>query len=236
MMKNRGRGTVFSCFTPTVMIITFLVEFGYLLYILIRYKMNTLARLVSLLIVLLATFQLAEYFVCEGSHLNVSIWSRIGFVAITLLPPVVIHILHTIAKKPWNNITGAAYGMAAAWIVVFTFLDNAFQGHECTGNYVIFQLLPGLGGLYFFHYYMWLFIGAYLSYIYARRLKNKDKKSLYMLGIGFAVLLIPTTTVNLIKPETLQGLPSIMCGFAVIFASILVFGVLPRSGKKRKSK
>ena len=53
------------------------------------------------------------------------------------------------------------------------------------------------------------------------------------LMFGYLVFLIPTATVNYIKPETRAGIPSIMCGFAVFFALILAFKILPLAAKKK---
>lgn len=232
-MRQKDRdSTLFACFSPPVMLATFAIEIGYLLYVIIRYKMNALSRLVSALLLCLATFQISEYFVC-GADYSSSMWSRVGFVAITMLPPLGIHLIHTLAGKSWNNITGAAYGMAAVWVGVFAFFEHAFSGHQCLGNYVIFQVKPGLGGLYFAHYYLWLGIGTWLAYQYSKTVKRKDRKSLYLLAVGYLTLLVPTTTVNLLNPEAQLGLPSIMCGFAIILATIVVFGIMPRSGEKR---
>jgi hypothetical protein len=47
------------------------------------------------------------------------------------------------------------------------------------------------------------------------------------------VLMVPTTLVNLIDQNTIAGIPSIMCGFAVFLALALVFWVMPRGGQKR---
>lgn len=224
-------GVTFACFSPPVMVATFLIEISYLIYVIVRYKMNALARLTSALLLFLAIFQVSEYFVC-GSDYSASAWSRVGFVSITLLPPIGIHLIHTLAKKPWNNITGAAYGMAAVWVGVFAFFEHAFSGHQCAGNYIIFQVKPGLGGLYFAYYYLWLVIGTWLAYQYAKTVKKKDRQSLYLLAVGYLTLLVPTTTVNLLNPATQAGIPSIMCGFAIILATIVVFGIMPRSGQK----
>lgn len=196
--------------------------------------MNMLTRLVAVLLFFLAMFQLSEYFVCDSGY-DAPLWSRIGFVSITLLPPIGIHLIHTLAGKAWNNITGAAYGMAIVWVGVFAFFEHAFSGHQCLGNYVIFQVRPGLGGLYFAYYYLWLAIGTWLAYQYAKTVKKKDKESLYMLTLGYLTLLIPTTTFNLLAPNTQRGIPSIMCGFAIILATIVTFGIMSKSGKKRIS-
>jgi hypothetical protein len=216
------------------MVVTFIIETVFLLYTLARYKLNTLSKIAAALLFCLATFQLAEYNVCGGEGTSAATWSRIGFVAITLLPALGIHLLHAIAKKPWNNIIGAAYGTAAAWVLVFAFTEKAFAGHVCAGNYVIFQIKPHLGGLYFFYYYLWLFIGGYLCLKFAKTMKTAKRESLILLALGYAALLIPTTLANMANPDTVRGLPSVMCGFAIILAAIVTFGIMPRLGTKRK--
>lgn len=232
MGKYKGRP--FYCFSPPVMLATFFIETAFLLYVLYRYKMNTLTRLASFLLLFLATFQLAEYNVCGGMGAGAATWSKIGFVAITLLPPIGIHLLHVIAKKPWNNLIGVAYGMAAAWVAIFALSERVFASHVCSGNYVIFNIKPGVGGLYFAYYYLWLFVGAYLCIKFARNLKKKNKQSLILLAAGYGALLIPTTTANVLAPDTINALPSIMCGFAIVLAGLITFGILPRLASKRK--
>lgn len=234
MRRGDGKSLPLYCFSPPVMLATFFIEIAFLIYTLLRYKANTLSRLVVALLFFLALFQLAEYNVCGGLGTSAATWSRIGFVAITMLPAIGVHMIHAIAKRPWSNITGAAYGMAAAWIIVFAFSERAFTGHVCAGNYVIFQIRPHLGGLYFFYYYVWLFIGGYLCFKFARAMKRNIKESLTLMALGYAALLIPTTLANMAKPETVKGLPSVMCGFAIILAAIVTFGILPRSVPVKK--
>lgn len=215
------------------MLATFAIEIVFLIYTVWRYRFNELARLASALLFFLALFQLAEYNVCGGMGASAAAWSRVGFVAITILPALGIHLLFNIAKKPWNNVTGAAYGMAAAWIMVFAFTEKAFSGHVCAGNYVIFQLKPHLGGLYFLYYYLWLFVGGYLCVKLSAGLKKENREALILLALGYVTLLVPTTTANMLSPETVRGIPSIMCGFAIILAGIITFGILPRAGVLR---
>lgn len=231
---NKRKGLPFYCFSPPVMLATFLIETVFLVYVLYRYKMNALSRLVSLLLLFLATFQLAEYNVCGGLGADAATWSKVGFVAITVLPPIGIHLIHVIAKKSWSNITGIAYGMAAAWVVIFALSEQVFGGHVCAGNYVIFTIKPGAGGLYLTYYYLWLIVGAYLCLKFARNIKKKNRQSLILLAIGYGTLLIPTTTANMLAPDTINALPSIMCGFAIILAAIITFGIMTRLGIKRK--
>lgn len=216
------------------MLATFLIEISFLLYVLIRYKTNTVTRLVMALLFFLAVFQLAEYNVCGGFGASAAAWSKVGFVAITILPALGIHLLFSIAGKSWNHITSVAYGMAAAWMVLFALSEKALSGHVCAGNYVIFQVKPGVGGLYFAYYYLWLFIGACLCIRLAKNLKKKNWEALILLAVGYIALLVPTTTANMLKPETVEAIPSVMCGFAIILAAIATFGIMPRVGKFRR--
>lgn len=199
--------------------------------------MTTLSRLVVSILFLLAVFQLAEYFVCGGIGGNALTWSRIGFVAITILPALGIHLLYTIAGKGWNNLIGSVYGMTIAWIVLFAVSEKVFSGHVCAGNYVIFQVKPAVSYLYTLYYYFWLIFGAYLCIRFSENLKDdKSKKALLLFGLGYATLLVPTATLNLLKPETLSGVPSIMCGLAIVLAGILTFSVMPLIAKQRTVK
>jgi hypothetical protein len=42
------------------------------------------------------------------------------------------------------------------------------------------------------------------------------------------MFILPTTAANIVDPSTIAGIPSIMCGFAVILAIILTGFVIPR--------
>jgi len=72
------------------MLATFIIEIILAIYTLVRYKMTTLVRLATAIISLLALFQLAEFNVCGRSSASALVWSRIGYVAITLVPPLAL--------------------------------------------------------------------------------------------------------------------------------------------------
>jgi len=55
------------------------------------------------------------------------------------------------------------------------------------------------------------------------------------MAAGYAAFILPTTAFNIIDPTTTRGIPSIMCGFAVIFAVALVAKVLPQSATVKNS-
>lgn len=222
------------CFSPPVMLATFFIEIALAIYAIWRYKMTALTRLISLLLGLLAVFQLAEYLVCGGLGLSGLDWSRVGFMAITLLPPIGLHIVHEMAGKQNKPLIIASYATSAAFVAYFAFATSALTGNQCTGNYVIFELPLTATWIYSVYYYGWVITGLVTAWQFAKSArKTKQQSALKAFAVGYASLLIPTATVNLIAPETLNGIPSIMCGFAVILALIVGFKVLPNLAEQK---
>jgi len=214
------------------MIATFAVEFGLLLYTLWRYKLNALTRLVAATLVLLAAFQFAEYHVCQGMDGN--FYSRVGFVAITFLPPLGIHIVHAISGRGSKLLVWLAYLSGTALAATFALSSSAFQSNVCAGNYAVFQLAPDLGGTFFAYYYFWLILGIIQSLYFSVSASKKIREALTFQVFGYLSFILPTGIVNAMHPETIRGIPSIMCGFAVIYALILVFAITPRVLQQRR--
>ena len=187
----------------------------------------------------LASFQLAEYNVCTGYGLPAEQWSRAGFVAITALPALAIHLLYKLAGKRVNWLPLAAYLLMLVFMFVFLTYKSAFVGYKCTGNYVIFQMGPILGGAYSIYYFGLLALGIGLATTWVNKLKAKGKtvhhhlQATQALIIGYLIFLIPTALALTFQPSTRNGIPSVMCGFAVIFALILGLYILPRVASKR---
>lgn len=226
----------FYCFSPPVMIATCIIEFGLLFYTFYRYKMSAITRVALATLALLGIFQMSEFAVCGNEAATVATWSRIGFMSIALLPPLGIHIISLISKRvsPW--IVGMAYTSGIAFALVFGLHESAFQSHVCAGNYAVFQLMPGLGGIFFVYYYTWLIIGIIMSLIFSIDASPRIRKALVLQALGHLSFLIPTGIVNAIHPETISGIPSIMCGFAVIYALTLALGIVPLVLAERREK
>lgn len=214
------------------MVATFIIEIVLAAYVLWRYKLNEISRLVMLILVFLAVFQLAEFMICGGMGMDGIAWSRVGYVAITLLPPLGIQLAYTIAQRKYDAILWFSWAAAVAFILFFTFATQSITGHVCHGNYVIFEVAPGSVLAYALYYYGLLLTGIWLCWKWAKEQTVKQAKALRALAVGYLAFVIPTTTVNIIAPETIEGIPSIMCGFAVLLAFMLVFWVLPNVVKR----
>jgi len=222
----KKKNSAFYCFSPPVMIATFAIEITLMAYTIIRYKMSDMTRLVSATLLLLATFQYAEFHVCEAIGTG-AYYSRLGYIAIALLPPVGIHLISKVAKRPNRGLIGTAYASGIAFALSFGLNANAFDSFACVSNYAIFHLSGNVGGLFFLYYYFWLFAGIWLCYKYRDSVKPNARKALTLQAVGYLSFVIPTGVVNMINPQTMYGIPSIMCGFAVLYALNLAFGIAP---------
>lgn len=227
-MYRKNKNT-FYCFSPPVMLITLIIEFGAALYVLWRYHMSTMTRLVVAMLVSLGAFQAAEFAICGSTVVGTpNFWSRLGYGAITMLPPLGIHLISVIADKARQNryLITLGYLSAAAFIFYFVFATQAISGQTCYANYAVFDTHAGATTLYSLYYYGWLAVGTFMALFYARK-HPKHATALRTLAIGYLSFVLPTVTVNLIDPDTISGIPSIMCGFAVILALLLVGRVSP---------
>lgn len=232
MIKNKN-STSFFCFSPPVMIATFAIEVALLLYTIIRYRMSPLTRIIAATLACLAVFQFAEFNVCEGAEGAHELYSRIGFIAITLLPPLGVHLIQMISKRGPKWLPWIAYASGLVYIVTFGFHDAAFQSHVCAGNYAVFQLMDNLGGLFFAYYYFWLLVAIAMCLYYGVSGTQKVREALALQAFGLLSFVLPTGIVNATHPETIDAIPSVMCGFAVIYALVLVFGIAPRALKQK---
>lgn len=209
------------------MLATFLIEVALAVYTLVRYKMSTVVRLAASILTLLAVFQLAEYSVCGRSSAAAIVWSRVGYISITLLPPLALHLVFAITKRKAALLKTLAYSTSLLFVATFGFNSTAFVSHVCAGNYAIFQLAHPVGGIYFSYYYAWLLIGIGLSLIYSIRATQRQREALILQVCGYLSFILPTGIVNAINPNTIVGIPSVMCGFAVIYAVVLAIGIVP---------
>lgn len=218
------------------MLATFVIEVVFAAYVLWRYKFTPITRLIVALLLLLALFQGTEFLLCGGFGVDGGTWSRIGYGAITLLPPLGLHLAYLIANKKPGLIVAASYVSAAAFVGYFAFATQAISGQTCYANYVTFDTSQASLIPYSLYYYGWLLVGTFLAYRWASRLDTHRRAALYSLVLGYLALLIPTTTVTMLWSETLAAIPSIMCGFAIILAALLTFRVAPESIKLRRSQ
>jgi Na+/proline symporter len=109
-----------------------------------RYRSRPIGRLATVLLVLLGTFQIAEYAICVTGHALV--WMRIAFAAITFLPVIGIHLIAMLTERiRW---LGALYALAAGFVVVILPWNTMFSGATCPGTFVLFTNHPVFDAMY----------------------------------------------------------------------------------------
>lgn len=226
------RKSTLYCFTPEVSLVTFFIEFILAGYIFFRYRLNQFGRIAILLLLGLGTFQLAEFMMCSGN--NTLMWGKIGAASITLLPVMAVHLVTMITRKSiWTEI-GYVIGGA---IIIAIFFTSVLQSIGCSGHYVVINFTDWFSVLFNIYYGFFILIGIEML-IRTWMQHTGDRKELFWTMMIYASFLIPTTIVYFLFITAQEGTPSIMCGFAVFGALILVFKEIPRvytvgAGKKR---
>lgn len=214
------------------MIATFFLEIFLLLYTLTYRKLGSIAtRLGAVILLCLAIFQLAEFGVCESLGLSSSVWAKIGFSAITILPAVGVHLVLTLANASKRLLLPVVYSLMIGWIAVFN-IGETVHSYQCGGNYLIFNITSPLGGYYALYYYLLITLGVFLSLYYAWKTKKTNiRYALLSMTVGYLVFSIPTAFITMVYQDTARAIPSIMCGFAVLFAILLAVYTLPKYEK-----
>lgn len=222
----RKYGNKLMCFSPPVMLATFVIEFGLLFYTLWRYRLTPFTRLATIFLACLGVFQLAEYMICGGLGLDHIGWVKLGYASITLLPALGLHMVTKIAGIKAKPLIYAVYASAAAFVIYFVLVTGSVVSKECAPNYAVFQTGSLPTTIYGIYYYGWLLATMALAAIWARR-NEKKAVALRWMVIGYSVFIVPTTVANILDPSTMAAITSVMCGFAVLCAIILTWKVLP---------
>ncbi len=222
LLKPTQTNSTLYCFNPLVTLLSGTIEFAFALFSCFRYSKTAFGRLGIFLLLLLSVFQFSEYAICSGSTLP--IWNRIGFAATTFLPALALQMTGIITKRTF--LTPIAY--VSATLIAFNILSlqNAFTATYCTGTFVLFELNDTL------HYFLLVY---YIFFVFAAMIKlikflhqetNGTDVALWTL-LGYLSFIIPSIAVIIVSISSRAGIPSIMCGFAVLLAFVLLFKVLP---------
>jgi len=225
-MKQK-KSTTFYCFSPAVMVATFIIEIVSALFVLYRYKRSKLAWSIVALLVCLGAFQLAEYFVCTNSSVAITA-ARLGFVAITFLPPLGLYTMSLLTGRTNGQYIRFTFVLASLLAVYFMLAPQAFSSYQCTGNYVIFQIGSNVTMLYSIYYFG--LIGQSIIkgvYFLRRKLTDQNRNAVRWFLAGHAFFIVPVAVLNVFHPDTQYAIPSILCGFAVTLALVLVAKIAP---------
>jgi hypothetical protein len=223
LTTKETHGTTLYCFSPPVVLATFLIEAGLAIYAWWRYRSSRYGRLATVFLFLLAGFQISEFMICLGNPAE--IWSRVGFVCTAFLPIIAIDFVMDVRHKRVS--LAAGYALATAISLIIFGYPGIFQDAACTGYYVVFQTQnPGFDVLYSIYYFAALFTGIFLALEgYGER--GSNHRALFWSLIGYAFFMVPSFALYAATVITKSAFSSVLCGFAVLLALIIAFKILP---------
>jgi len=209
------------------MLVTFLVEVLLAGFVFVKHRVTRFGKAAGATLILLSIFQIAEYKVCTGSEQAASVWARIGFVAITVLPVLGLYLMSQLGAGP--HFHKLAYTTAAGFVIYFLLVPKAITGAVCGGNYVIFNLSNDLYRLYGFYYWGFLLLAVWeaMDRLSALKRRTQTRNLLKWLTIGYVSFMAPMGLAYLLFPVTRNAVASIMCGFAIALALILSLKIVP---------
>ena len=232
LKKPKGQ-TVLYCFSPPVMVATVIIEVGLAVWTLFRYRRGMFAKVAVAILLLLAAFQVSEYQVC-GGH-NAQIWSRFGLIAITFLPVAGLYLIRFITKNKITSVIGAI--TALFFVLYYIFAPKNEIVAFCGGNYVIFagpSALYQFFGAYYFGFLV-LTIWHSVKAIYETK-STLFQRVLKWLVAGYLSFMLPLVAVYVFFAPARSAVASVMCGFALIFALILAFEIVPNFYKLEEAE
>jgi hypothetical protein len=226
MKRARQHGTLY-CFSPEVMVFTLVTELILATFVFVRHRMTRFGKTAGATLILLATFQFAEYEICTASGAGSLVWARIGFLAITLLPIAGLYLVSLVSHK--QHFLKIGYATSVGFIVYFILVPKSITGATCAGNYVLFNASNDFYRLYGVYYLGFLLLGIWeaIEKITSLERQTRGKTALQWLIVGYMSFMAPMGTLYLIFPSTRSAIASIMCGFAILLAFILTLKVVP---------
>lgn len=226
LFSDDGKNGVLFCFSPAVMLATFIIEFFGAIYTLILRRETLFNKIVIATLICLGLFQVAEYQICGGA-LGPT-WAKIGLAAIVMLPALGMHLVAILTKQRYFVVMG--YIFALAYAAMFLFAPGMGISASCEGNYVIVNTTGTTGYGYYYIIFLVLALMQAATVLWRKKhqLTSQERDILIWTLWGYLSFMGPMAVVYAVLPEVRNGTPSIMCGFAVMLALILTFVVAPK--------
>jgi hypothetical protein len=221
---KKSSDVTFYCFTPVISLTTFFIEFLLALYVLFKYKLTKFAGLTVLTLLCLGTFQLTEFLICKSIYGDLA--TKMGYIAITLLPALGVHSITTITRKN-NLMVASSYICALLLVAGVIFIPDINLRTSCMPFYVDVHVSSWYSLLHSAYYTFYVLGGIYIIWNSLRKHIGDAKEEKWLI-FSYAIFLIPSEGLFLLRLIASSAIPSVMCGFAVLAAIILVFVIMPR--------
>jgi hypothetical protein len=229
--KKPSNSVTFFCFNPAVSFSTFVIEFIFAFYVFFKYKATLFRNLCVITLLCLGLFQLSEFMICKTPYEDFAV--KMGYISITLLPALGIHIATLITKR-WKAFIYLAYLSAALLIITIVFVPAVAFIAACQPNYVNIGSSTIFSDLHTLYYGVFMLLGISMLTLSLFKKVGDSKQEKWMI-LSYLVFMVPSMVLSYMKLIENMAVPSIMCGLALITALIFVFIIIPRYYKKDKS-
>ena len=194
---------------------------------------NKFNKLAIMLILILMTYQLLEFLMCQVG-LSSSLIAYFAFAVISLLPPLNFILVTELYNFKSKSIV-LIFLPATAFILYYLFVLDQFTVTSCAVLYATYNY--PLGDLYGLFYYAP--VVAVIVFLLRGIKKGMDKKTLFISKVLFAgniIISIPTAIAFILIAAgdyyLIAKIESIMCKFAFVYALCLSIVCLYNSKRK----
>lgn len=208
------------------------LELIFLINLLIFAEKNKLNWLAIVLVSLLLAYQTIEYLIC-GIGISSSFMAYLAFVDITFLPPLNLFFILTLFGYK-NKLNKLVFLPALALVVYYFFVISKFEVVKCAVLYASYNY--PLGDLYGFVYYVPILI----SFILVLKNFRLNRAQQFPISIKYFIyahlfLILPVTIaftlVFLNSFWMIHSMESILCKFAFLYCSVVVYFALSNKQK-----
>ncbi len=201
------------------------IEIVLLVNLVIFTDKNKMNFLVFSIVLLLAGYQVVEYFIC-GLEIKSARMAYTAFAVISSLPPLSFLLALTYLKIRFK-LAPLIFLPAIFFVLYYSSVINEFAVVKCSVLYASYNY--PIGTLYGAFYYLPILLSFYLLY---KNLKNRDfpVKQTKLLIVGHYFIIIPAIASFILLilnlPGLLNSIESMLCKFAFGYAVVLGFFAL----------
>lgn len=181
-------------------------------------------RLVALILIFLAGYQLIEVFVCRAPE--DTFWARLAFADVVWLPALGCALAARLGapiRKGWRWALYGMFAVASFW-TIWVFVDPLFVTGTVCKAVIAFYTHPSSALEFYgacYHLGLWaMIVGGLRVMLRAKAEIDRHHAGDLVLGtVGFVVLSLMT---EVVFPGAREATPSVMCHFGLFLAFMLV--------------
>ncbi len=210
-------------YSPTLSLLTAAFEIGAAGWAITGPGRPHIRRAAAAILVLLASYQLIEVFVCAAP--TNQLLARAAFATVIWLPPLGVYLLTLLAKPKHPMLARLPIAMfaTAAGFAIWVFVDPvAVTGTVCHAVIATYTNESSVFELYAWFYQLGL-LGMMLAGVSAvlNTTDSLDRQHLADVTMGTIGFVVPAITNVAVVPAAAGSIPSVMCHYALVLGIFL---------------